>query len=146
MLADIRLAVADLVQDGTGAVDTDRIDRAIGIAVVRLSTDVPRDDGYRVTATEDTVPAAMQEPLSCYAAAAILDGLAAAACGNTGSTITADAINRNNQAADYAARARAYRKRYSELLGLGSPEAAAASGASVPWPGRPRINPWRPVW
>lgn len=145
MLSDLRTQVDDLVQDDTGKVSIDGRDRAIVSALTRLSEDRPRADGspHVVSDTEDTVPGDQREAVASYAASLLLDGLSAKACGNTDSTISADSVNRTSQAAEYAARARTYRKRYAELLKLDDSASPAGSGAVTAWPSRRKFVRYR---
>jgi len=81
-------------------------------------------------ANEDTIPRGDREPVCCLAAASLLDQLAAEAAGSSDSTIKADAIDYQNASAQYAARAKALRKRYTDELGIDDKK-NVASGAVV---------------
>lgn len=70
------------------------------------------DDG------NDTVPRGDREPVCCLAAASLLDQLAAETAGSSDSTIKADAIDYQSASSQYAARAKALRKRYTDELGI----------------------------
>lgn len=81
-------------------------------------------------ANQDTIPRGDREPVCCLAAASLLDQLAAEAAGSGDSTIKADAIDYQNASAQYAARAKALRKRYTDELGIDDKK-NVASGAVV---------------
>jgi len=83
-------------------------------AMHRLTWTRPHDVGEAV----DTVPAADREAVAHYAAALLLDQLAAAASGDVTSTIRADAVDHGEAAPNYAQRARTARQRYHDLLGI----------------------------
>lgn len=191
-LLDIQNLVADIARDVAARVSTEQRDRAIGIAVRRLSIDKPRvlvedlvgsdsqalalpaewvsgesviswleypagalppvevsSADYRLTMTPigdalvlsfavpataavrmvwtgphtlddstDTIPTHQHEAVACYAAAWMCDQLSAEFSANTDPTIAADSVDQSNPARNYAARAKTYRARYYELLGL----------------------------
>ena len=80
----------------------------------------------------DTVAPIDREALACWAAAELLDQLAARGAGTIGSTIGADAVDYEGQAGRYRKLARARRDLYYELMGAGArDEAAAGDGAST---------------
>jgi len=83
-------------------------------AMHRLTWTRPHDVGEAV----DTVPAADREAVAHYAAALLLDQLAAAASGDVTSTIRADAVDHGEAAPNYAQRARTARQGYHALLGI----------------------------
>ena len=105
---------------------------------IMLARRVPADDQVRVTytarhavdATRDTTPAGDREALASWAAALLLDQLAAWYAGGSDSTIQADRVDHGSKSADFAARARALRKRYLDHLGIDRRRNAAA-GAMV---------------
>lgn len=66
----------------------------------------------------DTIPATDREPVASYAAAALIDQLATLYSGDSDSTIQADSVNHQSKASEFAARARALRKRYFDDLGI----------------------------
>ena len=66
----------------------------------------------------DTIPIEDREPVACWAAAVLCDQLAALYSGNTDSTIQADSVQQTSKAQEYAARAKALRKRYMDELGI----------------------------
>ena len=83
-------------------------------ATARVTRTAPHD----VSATADTVPARDREAVAAWAAALLLDELAARGAGMTDSTIAADAVDYGGAADRYRRLARAHRDRYYELLGL----------------------------
>lgn len=89
----------------------------------------------------DTVLPGHREAVAAYAAALLLEQLAAAAINDGDSTLQADTTDRRTKAQEYAARARAPKTRYGEAIGLGSEGAGqAATGTVVSWPGRQRVT------
>lgn len=114
-----------------------RLGDAVGVgAQVRLTYTVP----HVISDTEDTVRPAHREPLAAYAAALLLDGLAAAAINDGDPTIGADSTDRRTKSQEYASRARACRKIYDEALGRGSDGGPVAGGTVVSWPSRGRLR------
>lgn len=105
-------------------------------AEVRLTFTV----AHVVTDVLDTIKPAHREAVAAYAAALLLEELAAAAINDGESTIAADATDRRTKAQEYASRARALKARYAEVLGLGKEAGPAAAGTSVAWPGRARLT------
>ena len=97
-----------------------------GVELVALHGSIPVGATARVThiaphdvsATADTVPARDREAVAAWAAALLLDELAARGAGMTDSTIAADAVDYGGAADRYRRLARAHRDRYYELLGL----------------------------
>ncbi|HYC03712.1 MAG TPA: hypothetical protein VED40_10485 [Azospirillaceae bacterium] len=85
---------------------------------------------HRLDAVEDTIPPGDREAVAAYAAALLQDQLAAAASGSGDSTIIADSVNHGGKAAEFAARARALRQRYQELLGIDPKRTRGASATS----------------
>lgn len=82
---------------------------------VRLSYTVR----HAVDATpSDTIRADDREPVCCWAAALLLDQLAAWFTGASDSTIQADSVDRRSKGGEYAARAGKLRKRYLDELGV----------------------------
>lgn len=89
----------------------------------------------------DTVLPSHREAVAAYAAALLLEQLAAAAINDGDSTLQADTTDRRTKAQEYAARARALKTRYGDALGLGSEGSnQAATGTTVSWPGRQRVT------
>ncbi len=80
--------------------------------------------------TEDTTLVTDREAIAAYAAAALLDQLAAKSSSDTDSTFGADQINRGTSSSTYAARAKDLRQRYQDQLGL-NPDRQVAAGAVV---------------
>ncbi|MBF0093987.1 MAG: hypothetical protein HQL34_05520 [Alphaproteobacteria bacterium] len=87
-----------------------------------------------VSGTEDTLPSADREAVATYAAAHLLDALAAARSSDTDASIGAAAVSRATPAQEYAARAKDLRRRYTVLLGI-DPSRIAPAGAVVVLPG-----------
>lgn len=79
----------------------------------------------------DTIRPDDREPVSAWAAALLLDQLAALFSGNSDkSTIQADAVEHGGKSREYASRASALRKRYFDELGL-DPKKNVAAGTVV---------------
>ena len=83
-----------------------------------------------VSTTVDTVPETDRETVASYAASLLLDQLASLYSGDSDSTIQADSVNHQSKAGEFAARARALRKRYFDDLGIDT-KRNAASGVVV---------------
>ena len=83
-----------------------------------------------LSSASDTIPAADREPVGCWAAAILCDQLAAFYSGGTDSTIQADSVRQQSKAQEYAGRAKALRKRYTDELGVDEKRNVAA-GAVV---------------
>lgn len=77
-------------------------------------------------ATTDTIPETDREAVASYAAAMLADQLASLYSGDSDSTIQADSVNHQSKAAEFAARARALRKRYFDDLGVDAKRNVAA--------------------
>ncbi len=93
---------------------------------------------------EDTIPAGDREAVSAYAASLLLEQLANLHTNDGDTTIKADSVDRRSKGEQYAARARAQKKRYQELLGLGEKPAQTSAGTQVAWgPVRPWLMPRR---
>lgn len=91
----------------------------------------------------DTIPISHREGVAAYAAALLLEQLAAAAINEGDSTISADTTDRRTKSQEYASRARALKGRYADAVGLAaSGSAPSASGTSVAWGQRPRLTGW----
>lgn len=95
-----------------------KIQLADAVAVAAANVRSTYTIKHSVTAAEDTIPAQDREPVSCWAAALLADQLAAFYSGGTDSTIQADSAPGQTRAQEYAARARALRKRYFDELGI----------------------------
>lgn len=85
---------------------------------------------HALDAGNDTIRADDREAVCAYAAALLLDQLAAWFTGASDSTIQADSVDRRSKGADYAARARNLRQRYFDELGL-NPKRNVAAGVVV---------------
>lgn len=66
----------------------------------------------------DTIPASHRTPVAAWAAADLCEQLASFYAGQTDSTIQADAVDHKSKSAEFASRARALRKRYTDELGV----------------------------
>lgn len=117
--------------------------------VLRIGDALPVDASARCTFTVrhvvddvmDTVRASHREGVAAYAAALLLEELAAASINEGDSTIHADTTDRRTKAQEYASRARALKSRYADALGLAKDgEPAPASGMAVTWGARPRLT------
>ncbi|TXT23894.1 MAG: hypothetical protein FD134_1863 [Gallionellaceae bacterium] len=91
-------------------------------AAVRASYGV----AHQVSGVTDTVPPGDREAVCCLAAASLCDQLASLYSGDTDSTIGADSVNHQSKAAEFAARAKALRKRYHDELGIDDRKNVAA--------------------
>ena len=109
-------------------------------AALRLyAEDVPSGDTVRVTYTaphvidadQDTTPDADSEAVASWAAARLLEELAARGAGVTDSTINADGIDHNRQTSGYRALAKGYRDRFYELLGINRKDEMTTPSAAV---------------
>ena len=78
----------------------------------------------------DTIRADDREPVCCWAAALLLEQLAAWFTGSSDSTIQADSVDRRSKGGEYASRAKSLRARYFAELGLDEKRNIAA-GAVV---------------
>jgi hypothetical protein len=79
-----------------------------------------------VDAVADTIPLQHREPVACWAAALLCDQLASFYSSGVDSTIQADSVEQRSKAQEYASRARTYRKRYQDELGIEDKHAAPA--------------------
>jgi len=104
-------------------------------AEVRVTFTLP----HVLSDTQDTVTA-HREAVACWAAALLLEELAAAAINDGDTTIQADTTDRRTKAQEYASRARALKARYAEAVGTSGDGSPAASGQTVSWPGRGRLT------
>ena len=71
---------------------------------------------HQLTDTVDSIPVEHREAVSNLAAALLCDGLAVRFSTDTDSTISADSVNHESKSRNFAARAKALRARYVELL------------------------------
>lgn len=144
MLSDFLALIAAFVRDESGRIgDADR-DRAFAAALARYDRDRPRYVAgqavpHVVSGSEDSVPAEHREAVAAYAAALLLEQLAAGAINDGDSTIAADATARRSKADEYRVSARGCRARYADALA--GPAAGGAAGAVVSWGGRSRLRP-----
>ncbi len=115
----IALVEALVRADGCAVADGQR-DDALALAVERYSADRPPGGGGTHTLADDgtSIPAPDREAVCAWAAALLLDQLAALHANDTDSTLRADAVDRQSLSDRYARLARGHRKRYRELLGL----------------------------
>jgi len=105
---------------------------------VMTDTAVPADADVRMTFTaahqldagSDTIPAKDREAVACWAAALLLDQLAAYYAGSQDSTLQADAVDYGSKSGDYARRANALRKRYFDELGIDPKRTVPASAVA----------------
>ena len=120
-----------LVRDDAGVISNAERDDALALAVLRYGEDRPPadDSAHRLTAAEDTIPPGNREAVCAYAAAVLLEQLAARHAGDSEPAIQADAVVRQSLSDRYLKLARAHRARYASLLGLDAPPAPA--GATV---------------
>ncbi len=81
---------------------------------------------HQLDATNDTLRGDDREPVCCWAAALLLDQLAAWFTGSSDSTIQADSVDRRSKGGEYAARAGKLRKRYFDELGIDERKSVAA--------------------
>ena len=93
---------------------------------VRVTYTVP----HVVDADSCTVPDADSEAVASWAAARLLEELAARGAATTDSTIRADAVDHESQANDYRMLAKGYRDRFYELLGIDRKDEMRTPGAS----------------
>ena len=108
-------------------------------ALVLYAYDVASGDTARVaytaahtyTVDSSTAPALDQEAIASWAAARLLEELAARGAGVTDSAIGADGIDHNHQVRDYAAIAKGYRNRFYELLGIDRRDEMRTPGAGA---------------
>lgn len=93
---------------------------------VRLTFTIP----HVVDNATDTIPAKDREPVCSWAAALLLDQLAAYFAGIADTTIQADVVDRRSKTSEYASRAKDARKRYYDELGI-DPKRNVAAGVVV---------------
>lgn len=85
---------------------------------------------HTLSGVADTIPAQDREAVCAWAAAILLDQLAARFSGDSDSTLGADSVDHGSKAGEYASRARALRKRYLDELGV-DPKRTSAAGTVV---------------
>jgi hypothetical protein len=130
-LADFNTLIERMTPDPSGILSvTDRAD-ALAYAILRYSNDRPHATNlnglHTVNPAEDTIPALDREAVCCWAAAQIMDQLSANVSGDEDSTIDADSVDHGAKAGNFAKRAREYRARYWNQLGIDPKRNAAAS-------------------
>lgn len=91
--------------------------------ICRLTWTLPHQLGQDV----DTIPTGDREAVAQYAAAMLLDQVAAMTSGDQSSVIQADAVDHKESGPNYAARAGTARRRYHDLLGIDPKRVQAAS-------------------
>ena len=128
-LADYQSRVDDLVRAQEGNISDDQRDRAIDDAV----TEYARHQTHtrvRLTAVQDTIPAQDRGAICGYAAALLLQQLAAARAGDTDSTINADSVDHGAATDRYRRLAHQLRQRFYEHLGV-TPDKPSPASAVV---------------
>lgn len=101
---------------------------AVAGGTYRLVWTVP----HRLDDVTDTIPSSDREAVALYAAAILLDQLAAATSGDHDATIRADTVRPGQTGVNYAARADTCRQRYHDLLGIDRRRLAPASVTVAP--------------
>jgi len=98
---------------------------------------------HQVDAGVDTVPVKDREAVANWAAALLLDQLAAAHAGDRQPTIQADSVDHASKSGDYGRRANACRKLYFDHLGIDPKRTVAAGAVTTLTPtdsrGQPRL-------
>ena len=110
-----------LEQDSYGIYSTPTGDeiKIINAITAAQSVRVSYTIRHAVDATPaDTIRADDREPVCCWAAALLLEQLAAYFTGSSDSSIQADSVDRKSKGGEYAARAGKLRKRYFDELGI----------------------------
>ena len=122
-----------LVRDDAGLISATQRDDALILAVLRYSDDRPPEGGgaHVLSTAEDTIPPGDREAVCAYAAALLLEQLAARHAGDGDSTIQADAVDRQFLSDRYLKLARGHRARYASLLGLDETPPAAGMTATL---------------
>ncbi|MGQ9370532.1 hypothetical protein [Azospirillum sp. A39] len=112
-------------------------------ATVRLTYTVP----HQVDEAVDTIPEHHREAVACWAAAHLMDALAAARAGDRDPNLAAETTGMGDVSRSYAARAKALRDRYRAGIGAqGERLAPASASVAVSLPsslGGPRFFPRR---
>ncbi|WP_119304959.1 hypothetical protein [Dongia deserti] len=104
-----------------------QLDSAIGAGQAVRTTYTIR---HQVDGVTDTIPVDDREPIASYAAAILLDELAAFFSGASDSTIQADAVDHRSRGDQFASRASRLRKFYFDQLGI-DPKREVAAGTVV---------------
>lgn len=97
-----------------------------GVTVAANSVRASFTIKHVVDAVTDTIPLQHREPVACWAAALLCDQLASFYSSGVDSTIQADSVEQRSKAQEYSARARTYRKRYQDELGIEDKKSAPA--------------------
>lgn len=84
-----------------------------------------------LTETQDTIPFVDREAVANWAAAFLLDGMAAGYAGAIAATISSDSVEHGSKANNYHAQAAACRKFYRDHMGLDDKRNAAAGTTVV---------------
>ena len=137
-LEDHLSLIAAFVRDGSRDITEADIAEALKLALARYADDT--GSAVTVSDAEDTVPAHHREAVACWAAALLLDQLAAGHAGDKESTMQADAVDHGSTSGTYAARAAACRKRYYRITGAAPKPLAPASAVGSMARRRPRIG------
>lgn len=82
--------------------------------------------GHTLDGSTDTIPEADREAVALYTASVLMEQLASLHSGDGDSTISADSVEHRSQAQEYAARARGFRTRYFDAMGIDPKRQAAA--------------------
>lgn len=88
------------------------------LASVSFAAGEPVRVSWRQPREADDIPERDMEAVAAYAAANLLDQLAAAKSGDSDATLNADSVRSGSKGRDYAERAATQRKRYHDLLGI----------------------------
>ena len=139
MKADIQKLTDILAIDAEGRFSDEDRAAAIELALFRYSSDRPRIaketaefKGLHVlTETQDTIPFIDREAVANWAAAFLLDGMAAGYAGSIASTISSDSVEHGAKANNYHTQAAACRKFYRDHMGLDDKRNAAAGTTVV---------------
>ncbi len=117
-----------------------------GLLLRMLETDIDVGESVRISFTimreEADVPAGDLDALACLAAATCCEVLATYYAQSTDSTIGADVVNRGSKGGDYGRRAKAFRQRYMDHVGIdeNSTQPAMSTVAAKPKSGRTRLT------
>lgn len=112
--------ISYLSQEGYGVANTPMGDEIRLAGAIQAGAQVRAvfSAGHVLDATTDTLPVDDREAVACYAASILMEQLASLHSGDGDSTIGADSVEHRSQAQEYAGRARAYRARYFDGLGI----------------------------
>ena len=125
------------------------------LAPLRWNSRYPENDGdqvrigytaaHVVSSDEDTVPPGDREAVAAWAAALLLDELAARATATRTPTIGADSVDHVARGPDYRAIAKAHRDRYYILVARGDTGRKLRAAGTVVRPGGDRAR-WYDLW